>query len=322
MVSQDDSNPKDTACSCLWQSILTILAPIIGIFGSLLIFYLKLKSDKEKEADELARRQREEANKKHQENENYWKYLILVLDNIVKNTKNQSNFCQIFSDKLKNENLRPAMLEFAASYSLDRFLDKTEQKELLHHFLIRMGQNQKNIELFNEIYKNLDYVKALIENIVGTNENFQGDLNNQRNNFSIQYDNFRDYLIALEAEISTNTNNSEEDKQLLQFIKTTIVEFFQSFFDSEGNPKIENDNISKLFELLPQKILNKLHTSYKNSKYHLDLFLRCKNIKVTYFRLFMTVSKQIETFKQYAISLEKVSNDLNNIKNEITAPNN
>lgn len=245
----------------------------------------------------------------------------MVLDNIANNTKNQSVFCQKFSTQLKNENLRPAMLEMAASYSLDRFLDKTEQKELLHHFLIRMGQSQENIELFNEIYKNLDYVKALLENIFETNEKFQNDLNIQRQNFSLQFDNFKEYIITLEARIKSESDKNEDDIGLQMFIRETVVEYFKTFIDSNGEHQIENDNIGKHYELFSQKLLTKLQTSYKSSRFHMDLFLRCKNIKFIYIHLFLTVENQITTFENYGASLKKVSDDLKTLKQKITAPN-
>ena len=313
---------NDNSCSCLIQSIITILASLLTVLGSLGIFYWQIKKDRKKEINRQNQVEKEKLEVLAKEQDKYWNYLLLVIDSIIENSVKQSEYCHEFSEKSKIISTKSAILGYAANYDLTRFLNSTDQKELLIHFSNKSVNKDESIVLFRELYKSLDFLKATIQNVIETNENFIENLNKLRQDYSIRFESFKEELVSIRKFIHDNSPQlNEDDKGIAEKIKDIFDTYFSVMSRAKKENKDDFNNVELHYELITGKLLLELKDKFHNSRFYPDLILRCKSVKFLFENLRMTTNNLVETFNEYSISLKKESEKLKELKLKITAHN-
>jgi hypothetical protein len=318
----DFKKDNDNSCSCLIQSIIAILASLLTVLGSLGIFYWRIKRDRTKEIDRQKQIEKEKSEIFAKEQDKYWNYLLLVLDSIIENSKQQSEYCNVFSENSKVLKTEPDILQFAANYDLKRFLENTDQKELLIYFTKDSENKEERIKLFRDLYKKLDFLKAEIDNILETNKNFQSDLNSQRQNYALQLENFKDELFNQSKFIKDNASSlNDDDIAIAKLIDSTLSTFINEMIKLKETDIDRLKDLEKHHTLIVDKIFEELRDKFTNSRFVTGIAFKCKSLIYNYKRLNLTNSNMILAFENYAKSLLETSNELMEIKQKITAHN-
>lgn len=318
----DYKNDKTLSCSCIVQSIIAIFGSLLTVLASLGIFYWQIKRDRKKEINRQKQIEQDKSEIFAKEQDKYWDYLLLVLDSIVENSKKQSKNCAIFSENSKMLKIEPETLHFAANYNLKRFLENTDQKELLIYFTKNSKNKNESIELFRDLYKFLDFLKAEIDNILETNEKFQSDLNNQRKEYSNNFERFKDDIFWLSKFIKDNSSSlHNDDLGISNLIDKSLSNYLKEMIGDKSEKKEDVRNIEEQHNLIVKEIFENLRDNYLQSRFSSELTFRCKSLIYDFKKMSLTNENLVSVFKRYSESLMETSEKLSEIRQKITTNN-
>lgn len=145
--------------STFWETLfITILGSLIGVLGALLIFGLTIKKDKKK--DEI-------------KEENYLKdrirYLIILVEDVLQNSKHQIDEYEILSRKIKIDPINIHLPKIVATNQLER-LKSIDSIDIFKGTMFLLDNTDDTIKQYSDFLKWLDFLDLKLKQIYNSNE--------------------------------------------------------------------------------------------------------------------------------------------------------
>jgi hypothetical protein len=135
-------------CSFGYDTLIELVGAALGLVGAYFIYLLAIWQ---------IRRDR-------------LKYVALLIEKIVPSAIQQAKYCNDHATRWRDQPFGNNLMSFEPNRDTKRLADKVDQEGLYHAYLWKYGRTNEVYNSFHELYRHIDYVDALIDELIRTNE--------------------------------------------------------------------------------------------------------------------------------------------------------
>jgi hypothetical protein len=157
----------------LVKMLPSIVGSLIGVGGSLILYYKKTKDDKiNDDAKALAEKTKIETNTLN--------YFIALVKSVLKISVQQADHYKAHADNLTNKPFEHHFLTTVIAEDINRVLHELEHERIFHSYLGKFGNDTARIEKFQKIFSRLDYIEAVYKDLLKIEEKLEEELLNKK----------------------------------------------------------------------------------------------------------------------------------------------
>lgn len=255
----------------------TFFVSLCGIGIPLLLFYLGLKEEREKENKRRIDRQYDNL-----------KYFAILIENIKALCVKQAENCIEVSNKIVANPIIFPVLEKIVGTDIKRIVNLVNHEDIFHAYIAKFGGETEKIQDFRVIFSYLDYLDKTYEQHIEDFENYKRKFSNKYQTYKNISDDLLDH-VAILINVIKKEDPKYNKNEFWNYINELILEYYRKLKEENLEKSIAYD-----YENFINPIKEKLILSFRDNKNSEYIVSQAK--KATYIHTeIVDLSKEMKT---------------------------
>jgi hypothetical protein len=263
-------------CSFLYDSLIELVGAAMGLIGAYLIYRLTITQ---------MRRDR-------------LKYVALLVEKIIPSVIDQAQYCSQHAARLKEFPFKDNLLSLEPNRDTKRLADKVDQEGVYHAYLWKYGRTDEAYKSFHELYRHIDYIDALIDDLIQTNERILTSTWNRKKEYALIFTKSKELIQTF----SVTPGFEKENSEFLTVAGAALEEF--------SNKHQESENVEASFNVVIKPVQDYIIQKAKIHPKITELMLLTQDARNKFHGIELSAKHNAEEYSGYASKLESAANNL------------
>ncbi|GEM_PF-2567656 len=228
------------------------------------------------------------------------KYVVSLIEQIVPSVKRQAGYCEDYAELLIQKPFTGDHLPLEANRDPKRLADKVDQEGVFHAYLWKYLRTKETYKEFQQIYKYIDYIDYLVDDLIKTNERI----------IMFTWERKKQYQIGFKK--------AYESIQSLSFVpelqqnQPDLVNYAGSLLERFATNQPQGENIEHSFNTVVEPLREYI---VKNGKQHpkiTELLFELQDLSNQFNGIELSGKHNAADYKDFAEKLQQASENLFN----------